>query len=71
MTITSTVSRVTALGNGVATTFSFSPVIITEAIDLDVWLLDNLGNQTLLAQGTAPNQYQVVVPAYPGTGSIT
>lgn len=71
MTISTTVNRVDVLGNGSATTFSFSPVVITQASDLAVWLLDNLGNQTLLTQGVGPSQYTVVVPTYPGTGSIT
>lgn len=71
MTISSTVSRVDVPGNGSATTFSFSPAVITQASDLDVWLLDNAGNQSLLTQGTGPTQYTVVVASYPGTGSIT
>ena len=72
MTINTTVSRVNALGNGSATVFSFSPVIITQASDLMVWLLDNVGNQTLLSQGAGPAQYVINTPiTYPGTGSIT
>jgi hypothetical protein len=71
MTISTTVSRVDCPGNGAATVFSFSPAIITQASDLMVWMLDNVGNQTLLTQGTGPAQYTVNVPAYPGTGSIT
>lgn len=71
MTITSPVSRVDVAGNSSATTFSFAPVTITQASDLDVWILDNLGNQSLLTQGTGPTNYVVVVSSYPGTGSIT
>lgn len=72
MTITSTVSRVDALGNSSATTFSFSPAVITQASDLSVWLVDNLGNQSLLSQGLGPAQYAIVTPmTYPGTGSIS
>lgn len=71
MTIASPTSRVDCLGNSSATSFSFSPAIITQASDLQVWLLDNVGNQTLLSQGTGPTNYAVVVTSYPGTGSIT
>lgn len=71
MTISSTISRVDVTGNNSATTFSFSPATITQASDLSVWMLDTSGNQTLLTQGTGASQYQVVVSAYPGTGSIT
>ena len=72
MTISSPVSRVDCPGNGSATTFSFSPITITQASDLMVWLLDNVGNQTLLTQGTGPTQYVINTPfTYPGTGSIT
>lgn len=72
MAITSPISRVNALGNGSATSFSFSPVTITQATDLEVWLLDASGNQTLLAQGLGATQYVVVMPnGYPGTGTIT
>lgn len=62
---------VTCPGNGAATVFSFSPMTIFEATDLAVVLVDNLGNQTVLAQGSGATNYSVQVSAYPGTGSIT
>lgn len=71
MTITNPVSRVDAPGNGSSTQFSFNPVVITQASDLMVWMLDAAGNQTLLSQGTLATQYSVTVPGYPGTGFIT
>ena len=72
MTITTTVSRVDALGNGSATLFSYSPLVITQISgDLDVWLVDNLGNQSMLSQGLGPTQYAVNITTYPNTGSIS
>lgn len=71
MTIDTTTSRVDALGNGSATVFSFSPVIIFEASDLQVFVTDNLGNVTTLTLGAGPTDFSVNVSAYPGTGSVT
>ena len=72
MTITTTVSRVDALGNGSATLFSYSPLVITQISgDLDVWLVDNLGNQSQLVQGLGPTQFGIVQTTFPGTGSVT
>jgi hypothetical protein len=71
MTVETTTSKVTVNGNGSATTFSFSPVVITTDADIQVFMLDNLGNQTLLTEGTGTTQYTVVPLAdYPCTGSI-
>lgn len=71
MTISTTTSRVDVNGNGVATSFSFSPVPIFEATDLQVTMVDSLGNATVLAQGSGPTNYSLTVASYPGTGSIT
>lgn len=71
MTISSTVSRVDLPGNSSATTFSFSPIIITQASDLTVTLRDSSGNQTALTQGAGTTNYIVNVASYPGIGTIT
>jgi len=72
MTISSPVSRVDCPGNGSATTFNFSPAVITQASDLEVWLVDNNGNQTVVYPGLGPTNYAIVTPfTYPGTGSIS
>ncbi len=73
MTVETTVSKVIAPGNGSATTFSFSPVVLPEdADDLVVYLRDvSTGVETLLSRGTSSTTYSVTVSSYPGTGSIT
>lgn len=72
MTVETQVSKVTALGNGVATEFSFSPMVLPEsADDLEVTLFDADGVETVLTRGTGTNNYSVAVASYPGTGSIT
>jgi hypothetical protein len=58
-------------GNDVATSFSFSPVIIQDPTHLAVYLIDADGEATLVTRGSGADQYQVVVASYPGTGSIT
>ena len=73
MAVETTTAKVEALGNGSATVFSFSPVVLPEAsTDLEVRLRNNTtGEETLLAEGTSSTTYSVTVARYPGTGSIT
>lgn len=71
MTVTSLLTKVTAAGNGVATSFSFSPVIVFAASDLVVTHVDADGIETVLDLGTGATNYSVTVPSFPGTGSIT
>src|SRR5687767_1623726 len=71
MTVTSLVNRVTANGNDVATSFSFSPVVIHASTHLEVTHVATDGTETTLAEGSGVNDYTVVVASYPGTGSIT
>jgi hypothetical protein len=71
MTIQSTAGKVIVGGNGVATSFSFSPLTIFEDTDLQVTLVDTNGAESLLTEGTGANNYAVVVASYPGSGSIT
>ena len=61
-------------GNGVATVFSFSPMNIFQASDLQVTRVDAAGTETLLVEGSGGNQYTINITDFPGTpvtGSIT
>jgi hypothetical protein len=70
MTIESQIGKVTANGNGVSTTFSFSPMtIFTEEDLLVIKTVD--GVETTITQGNGAAQYTLNVSDYPGTGSIT
>ena len=71
MTISTEVQKVTAGGNGSATSFSFSPVQIFDNSDLVVSVVDAAGSEVTLVEGTGAGNYAVVVSAYPGTGSVT
>lgn len=73
MTVETSVSKVIAPGNGSATVFSFSPVVLPEGPDdLEVRLRNvSTGAETVLARGASSTTYSVSVSSYPGTGSIT
>jgi hypothetical protein len=71
VTIATTTNRIDAPGNGSATVFSFAPVVIFAASNLQVTLRDAAGTETLLTQGAGSANYSVFVVSYPGTGSIT
>lgn len=73
MTVETSVSKVIAPGNGSATSFSFSPVVLPEGPDdLRVYLRNvTTGAETLLMRGSSSTTYSVNVSSYPGTGSIT
>ena len=73
MTVQSQLMKVTANGNGSATSFSFSPLILPdESSQIQVTkVVVATGVETLLVEGAGAAQYTVVVAAYPGTGSIT
>ena len=68
MTVETPTTKVTVNGNGAATSFSFSPIVIFEDTDIEVYLLNTAGVETLLTKDT---HYTVVVSSFPGTGSIT
>jgi len=68
--------KIIATGNGAATVFSFSPMNIFAATDLEVTrVVIATGVETILTQGTGAGQYLVTSPTtFPGTpvtGSIT
>jgi hypothetical protein len=71
MTVLSETNKVTSNGNGSATSFSFSPMVIFESSDLEVTYVDADGEETLLTEGSSAGNYTVVVADYPGTGTVT
>lgn len=71
MTVETQSNKITASGNGVATSFSFSPMVIFESTDLLVVKRDTDNVETTLSEGTGATNYSVSVSEYPGTGSIT
>lgn len=72
MTVETQVKKVGPLpGNGVATSFSFSPMVIFNSSDLLVIKTDANGDDETLSEGTSSTTYSVSVTDYPGTGSIT
>src|SRR3990167_8899322 len=73
MTVTTQTKKVTATGNGVATTFSFSPIVMTAASNIIVTTtVIATGVETVRTQGTgATNWSTTIIEAdYPTTGSI-
>lgn len=71
MTVTTTTTKVERPGNGVATVFSFSPIVIFASGDLEVTFVSTAGVETVLSEGVGTANYSVSVSSYPGTGSIT
>lgn len=73
MTRPSTVNKVTATGNGVRRTFSFSPIVIFANSELEVvTTVIATGVETVRLLGTTSTTYSISIPAngYPATGSI-
>lgn len=79
MSVENTTTKVEATGNGSATVFSFSPIVLFEprsadggTHDLEVTLVTIATEaETVLSEGTGSSNYSVSVASYPGTGSIT
>lgn len=71
MAVSTQVKKVTAAGNDVATSFSFSPMVLYSSDQLVVTHVDSDGVETVLTEGVGTTNYAVVVSEYPGTGSIT
>ena len=71
MTVETQTMKVTANGNDVATTFSFSPIVIFESTDIVVTKTTSAGVESTLSEGATSTTYSVTVSSYPGTGSIT
>lgn len=70
MTVNSQVSKVTANGNGTATVFSFSPMVIHGLDDLLV-VTNTAGVETIIDRGSSSTTYSVNITNFPSTGSIT
>jgi hypothetical protein len=73
MTVATQTKKVTATGNGSATTFSFSPVVMTEVGDIVVTTtVIATGVETVRTQGTGSTNWSTAIVAgdYPTTGSI-
>ena len=70
MTVANQTYKVQAQGNGAATTFSFSPMVVLQSADLQVTITSTAGVDTQLVEGTGTTNYSVSVASYPGTGSV-
>jgi hypothetical protein len=73
MTVATQTKKVTATGNGSATTFSFSPVVMTEVGDIVVTTtVIATGVETARTEGTGSANWSTAIVAgdYPTTGSI-
>lgn len=71
MTVETTANKVIAPGNGSATVFSFSPVVLQAATDLLVVHTDSSGVETTIPSGTGAAAYSLSITTFPATGSIT
>ncbi len=75
MTVTTQVAKVTGLGNGVATVFSFDPIVIYASTDLEVThVVIATGVETLLVEGTGSANYSISPSSFDPrgeTGSVT
>ncbi len=72
MTVKTQVYKIEPItGNGVARTYSFSPMTIDSADELEVvTTVIATGVETVLTRGTGPTNYAVLLTSFPGTGSI-
>ena len=71
MTVTSQTTKVTATGNGSATTFSFSPLVIFASTDLVVvTTVTATGVETVRTEGTGATNWSTSLTSFPATGSI-
>ncbi len=73
MTLSSTITTVERLGNGVATEFSFAPILIFDPSHLEVVVRSSTGALTTVPRGTGSSSYAVVATFKEGesaTGAI-
>ncbi len=68
MTVKTQVNKIEPItGNGVARTYSFSPIVIYDADDLEVvTTVIATGEETFLTRGTGPTNYAVLLTSFPG-----
>jgi len=71
MTVTNQVDKTTTTGNGVATTFSFSPMVIFASTELIVvTTVIATGVETTRTEGTGATNWSLSITDFPATGSI-
>jgi hypothetical protein len=70
MAVSSTTTKVIATGNGSATSFSFSPMVLLDRSHLQVTKTDSDGNETVLTWGTGMGHYTISPDTFPNTGSV-
>ena len=76
MTIDNDVNKITRPGNGVATVFSFEPMVLFSNTDgtaqAVVVITDGNGIETPVLEGVGPNEFAITITGgkYPGTGSV-
>jgi len=72
MTVTSQTTKATTAGNGSATTFSFSPIVIFASSELSViTTVVATGVETTRTEGTGASNWSLGITTFPATGSIT
>jgi hypothetical protein len=72
MTVTSQTKKVTTTGNSSARTFSFSPIVIFAASELEVkTTVIATGVETTIANGTGSAAWSTAIATFPATGSIS
>jgi hypothetical protein len=72
MTVTTQTKKVTTAGNGSATTFSFSPIVIFASTDLSVvTTVVATGVETARSEGSGASAWSLGITTFPATGSIT
>lgn len=72
MTVETEVSEAQFTGNGTATEFSFSPMLLDAAADIVVILTEiATEEETVLTAGVGASNYSLTVASYPGTGYVT
>ena len=72
MTVNNQTRKVTATGNGSATSFSFSPMVVFAASELVVvTTVIATGDETVRTEGTGANNWSIAISDFPATGSIT
>jgi hypothetical protein len=77
MSLENTTPKVTASGNGVATVFSFAPIVVYSPREAGLHdlvvtkVVVATEVETVLTEGSGAANYSVSVASYPGSGSIT
>lgn len=72
MTVQDQTTKKTATGDGSATTFSFSPMVIFSSADLYVvTTVIATGVETVRTEGTGSTNWSLGITSFPATGSIT